>query len=187
MSVECTLCWQSAVAVRWRPDGTTHNEWVHVFRFTRNTYSEYASRRIYGDMQVDIHCNHVLLGAGDDGELKMAKYSRDKFEVSEVSCTSLSLYTSLLPQSVRLFLLVLLSSEAVSLCLRFRALAPSCFDCSCSISAWSRFDCLFSILTRHDCACAQVTAYIHHTFPTARAQLNYDGYIFKLYLTTLQG
>ena len=39
-------------------------------------------------MQIDIRCNHVLLGAGDDGELKMAKCSRDEFEVSEVSCTS---------------------------------------------------------------------------------------------------
>ena len=61
---------------------------------------EYASRRISGDMQVDIHCNNVLLGAGGDGELKMAKHSWDEFEVSKVSCTSLSLYTSLLPQSV---------------------------------------------------------------------------------------
>ena len=31
-------------------------------------------------MQVDIRCNHVLLGAGDDTELKMAK---DELEVSE--------------------------------------------------------------------------------------------------------
>ena len=44
-------------------------------------------------MQVDIRCNHVLLGAGDNGELKMAKHSRDKFEVSEVSCTSSSAIT----------------------------------------------------------------------------------------------
>ena len=112
MSVECTLCWQSAVAVQRRPDGTTHNEWVHVFRFTRNTYSEYASRRISGDMQVDICFNHVLLSSGDDSQLKIAKYSRDKFEQCEVSCTLLSLHTSVLPQSVRLSF-ISLSSEAV--------------------------------------------------------------------------
>jgi len=58
-------------------------------------------------MQVDIRCNNVLLGAGDVGELKMAEHSQDEFEVSEVLCTSLSVYTSLLPQSVRLFLLCL--------------------------------------------------------------------------------
>ena len=36
-----------------------------------------------GDMHVDICCNHGLLVAGEDGELKMAKRSQDKFEVSE--------------------------------------------------------------------------------------------------------
>lgn len=30
---------------------------------------EYASRRISEDTQVDIHCNHVVVGAGDDDEL----------------------------------------------------------------------------------------------------------------------
>ena len=47
-----------------------------------------------GDVQVDICCNQVLLGAGDNGESKMAKHSQGEFEV-------------------------LLSLEAVSLCLRF--------------------------------------------------------------------
>jgi len=37
-------------------------------------------------MQVDIRCNHMLLGSGDDGELKIAKRPRDEFEVNEVSC-----------------------------------------------------------------------------------------------------
>ena len=150
---------------------------MSVFRFSRNMYSAYASRRISGYMQVDIRWNHVPLGAGDNRQLKMGKHSRDEFGVSKLSCTSLSLYTSLLPQSVRLFLLVLLFSEAVSLCLRFRALARSCFDCSCSSSAWSRFDCSYSILTWRDCAHAQVTVYIYHTCPTARTQLKCDGYI----------
>ena len=50
-------------------------------------------------MQVNNHCKHVLLGAGDDGELKMAKRSRDEFEVSEVSCMSPSakIHASLSP------------------------------------------------------------------------------------------
>ena len=51
----------------------------------------------------------MLLGAGDrdDSELKMAKRSRDEFEVSEVSCTSPSakihaVVESCLPVSARL-------------------------------------------------------------------------------------
>ena len=48
----------------------------------------------------------------------------------------LCLYTSLLPQSVRLF--ALLSSDAVPFCFRFRSLARSRLDYSCSISALIR-------------------------------------------------
>ena len=53
--------------------------------------------------------------------------------------TRLSLYTSLFPQFVRLFLLGFIrSSDAVSLRFRFRSLAWSRLVCSCSISALAR-------------------------------------------------
>ena len=78
--------------------------------------------------------------------MKMAKWSSEEFqEVSEVSCESKRLVclSPLDSPCIHCFFLnlsdsfsfALLSSDAVSLCFRFRSLARSRLDCSCSISA----------------------------------------------------
>jgi len=69
-------------------------------------------------MQADICCNHVLLGTGDNSGIEDGKaftgwvwskrtYPWPRLNVCPTISARLSLYTSLLPQSVTLFLLCL--------------------------------------------------------------------------------
>jgi len=121
-------------------------------------------------MQVDICCNHVLLGTGDNSGIEDGKaftgwvwskwtYPWPRLNACPTISARLSLYTSLLPQSVTLFLLCLTL---------FRGSVPLFpFLRSSTITLWLLLlhfgKIMLRLLLHHfnttDCACAQLTIY----------------------------
>ena len=134
-------------------------------------------------------CSVQVLGTRYSSEDGKQQSSEEFQEVSEVLCEQQlltypgrSICPTCLHQCIHRFFLnlsdsfsfALLSSDAVSLCSRFRSLAQSCLDCSCSISAlarsFSHLDCLLvGPIPRGQ---------QDETTEIAPTQLKCDGYIY---------